>query len=299
MKILVTGATGFIGKHLLENFTRNSRGQIWCVSRTPAASLPSGVTPVIASLAEKGWARKLPTGIDLVVHLAQSTRYREFPAAVEDIFRVNVEATLELAEWARRAGARRFLLASTGNVYGHSATESSETDAIDPRTMYAASKASAEYLLRPYAEYFEVLAMRLFGVYGPGQKNTLFPRLISKLATGGEITVGQDVGVRLNPVFVDDCVEVIWRLGSVPLPTRHEIVNVGGREIIDLPCVIRVLEALTGQRAVVRVTDDAPVSLVGSVRKLLSLTGYEGFTPLKEGLCRTIRRTESIGEHTP
>lgn len=299
MKILVTGATGFIGKRLVENLVHNSRRQVWCVSRTSAANLPSGVVPVVASLAEKGWTRTLPAEIDIVVHLAQSTRYGDFPASVDDIFRVNVEATLELAEWARQIGARRFLLASTGNVYGHSVTESSETDPIDPRTMYATSKASAEYLLRPYAEYFEVLVMRLFGVYGPGQDNALFPRLISRLASGSEITVGQGIGVRLNPVFIDDCVELIGRLSTIVLPGRHEIVNLGGREIVDLPFVIRLLETLTGRRATVRDTDDTPISLVGSIRKLVALTGYDHFTPLEDGLGRTIRKTESINESAP
>ena len=296
MNILVTGASGFIGRRLVEHLSTEDR--VWCLSRTTAAH-PAGTVPVVASLAEAGWTKTLPSDVDLVVHLAQSSRYREFPAAADDLFRVNVQATFELADWARRSGVRRFLLASTGNVYGHSVDESREADPIDPRTMYAATKACAEHLLRPYAEHYEVVIMRLFGVYGPGQENMLIPRLIERVLPGDEITVARGIGVRLNPIFVDDCVELIRRLGAVALPSRYEIVNVGGREIVDLPAIIRALESITGRRAAVRATNDDPISLVGNVRKLVDLSGYEAFTPLVEGLRRTVGIMKSVNENAP
>ena len=59
----------------------------------------------------------LPSHIDGVLHLAQSHAYRDFPAGAVDMFRVNVASTASLLEYARRAGASRFYLASTGSVY--------------------------------------------------------------------------------------------------------------------------------------------------------------------------------------
>jgi len=81
-----------------------------------------------------------------------------------------------------------------------------------PGTMYAASKLAAEVVLKPFAAHMDILALRLFGVYGPGQTNAILPTVIGRFETGEAITLAGNAGVRFNPIFVDDCAILIHRL---------------------------------------------------------------------------------------
>ena len=120
MKILITGCAGFIGRRLAAQFAREH--EVYGATRQ-MAGLPAGVMPVIADLSVPsmlcGLAQGgvLPDAIDAVLHFAQSSRYREWPDGADDMFAVNVGATQRLLEYARRAGAQRFIMASTGSVY--------------------------------------------------------------------------------------------------------------------------------------------------------------------------------------
>lgn len=298
MRVIITGASGFVGRHLVADFAKASGVDVYCVIRRPGIAQSGAMREVIVDLSQKAWTNGLPDRADLVVHLAQSTRYREFPDAARDILKVNVDATVELAAWACRAGVRRFLFASTGNVYGHASSPRDESDPTDARTMYAASKLSAELLLRPYAEFFEVVVMRLFGVYGPGQTGMLLSRIIDKVLAGEEITLAGGIGVRLNPLFIDDCVSVLRQLCDVELSNRYEIFNVGGGEVVDLAQVARYLEELTGLKARTRVTDDPHASLIGRTNKLSRVARNARFVTLQDGLRRTIAKVSAKREAT-
>src|SRR2546426_11157922 len=91
---------------------------------------------------------RLPASVDVIIHLAQSRQFRRFPEQAADIFAVNTAATARLLDFARRAGARSFVYASSGGVYGGSETPLSESAALRPGNFYAASKTAAELLVQ-------------------------------------------------------------------------------------------------------------------------------------------------------
>ena len=121
MRVLVTGANGFVGRRLLE--THSGGHELVALARTRGPELP-GVEWIEHDLVEPLADARLPDRIDAVIHLAQSRRYREFPEGARDVFEVNTRSTFELLEYARRAGARSFVFASTGGVYGVAARAS-------------------------------------------------------------------------------------------------------------------------------------------------------------------------------
>ncbi len=84
-----------------------------------------------------------------------------------------------------------------------------EDDPPCPASLYGASKLSAELLLQHYGTLFETVLMRIFGVYGPGQKDMLIPSTIRRVLNDEEITLAGGAGVYLSPLFVTDCVEMI------------------------------------------------------------------------------------------
>jgi UDP-glucose 4-epimerase len=293
LKILLTGATGFIGRNLVSRLAAdNEATTITAVTRrTPAPG--AAICWIHADISDRGWTARLPdTSFDIVIHLAQSEHYREFPRRAPDIVQVNVQATVELAEWASRHGVGRFLFASTGSVYGSSDRVHREDDRCQPGTMYAASKLAAEILLMPFAADMDVLALRLFGVYGPGQTNALLPTVISRFDTGEEITLAGNTGVRFNPIFVDDCATLIQRLAMQRFE-GFQALNVCGSEVVSLRNVVAILEAAAGRKANVRVTDAAPVLLVGCTDKLHGWCDCRGTVSFSDGLLRTYQRSQS------
>ena len=127
MKILVTGGSGLIGRHLIERLA--PRHEVVSVGRTPPTGRPGRAR---AAGPDEAPGRASPSGLDAVVHLAQSERYREFPEGAEDVFGVNVQSTFGLLEHARRSGARSFVLASTGGLYGPATGRSARTRRSPP-----------------------------------------------------------------------------------------------------------------------------------------------------------------------
>ena len=179
MKILITGATGFIGSCLSKALV--DRHKVFALSRSiETESTENGLEAVNADLSHSGFAKKLPPDVDSVIHLAQSEKYRDFPDGVADMCQVNINATLELLEWARRTGVKHFVFASSANVYEETTSTLSEGSKALPNSFYGASKLSAEHLALQYKEFFQVDILRFFTVYGPFQTGMLIPNIIDR-----------------------------------------------------------------------------------------------------------------------
>ena len=175
LNIVLTGATGFIGSHLLPVIAATD--SVTAIARGRHVDVP-GVRWIDHDLRRPLAVADLPDRIDAVIHLAQSRRYRDFPAGAEDIFELNVRGTFELLEYARRAGAERFVFTSTGGVYGHGDESFSEDDEVNPINFYLASKYAAETIIAPFVGELHAIILRPFFVYGPGQG----PMLVSSFA---------------------------------------------------------------------------------------------------------------------
>ena len=191
MRVLVTGASGLVGSH--------ARAALGAEGHHVVAVGRGG--DVECDLAREVPAVESVGELDTVVHLAQSARYKEFPEGVEDVVAVNVAATAGLLDLARRAGARRFVLASTGGVYAPSAGPLHESDPVSAAGFYPVSKRAAELLARAYDDLLEVVVLRPFFVYGPGQRAGMLVRAMAERVRGGEEIVLQgERGMVFNPV---------------------------------------------------------------------------------------------------
>ncbi|MFN8490934.1 MAG: NAD(P)-dependent oxidoreductase [Caldilineaceae bacterium] len=272
-KCLVTGTTGLIGAHLLAAFP--SDWQVFAGSRSPNAAYPplTAISPTRLDLSSNWDATDLPAKLDAVIHLAQSEHFREFPEKALDIFQVNTLSTLRLLDYARQAGARTFVLASSGGVYGHHEQEFVEDEPVAANAdlgFYLGTKLCSEILAENYTSFMNVIVLRFFFVYGVGQKRTmLIPRLVQSVLDGRPLTLqGQD-GIRINPTHVSDAVTAILR--TLDLQGSHKI-NVGGPEVLSLRRIAEIIGAVVGKEPIFDVhTDGEPRHLVGDIRKMSHL----------------------------
>jgi UDP-glucose 4-epimerase len=286
VKVLVTGGSGLIGSRLLSRLA--SRHEVIAlVRREPEPSTQPGVRFVRGDLAGSALPQQLPDRIDGVVHLAQSKRYRDFPEGAEDVFLINVQSTFRLLDYARRAGASSFVLASTGGLYGNSREPIPETAPLLPSSPYLRSKRMAELLLEDYAEWFSTVAVRPFFVYGPGSGQMLVSRLAQRILDEQEIVVDGEPGQRINPIFVDDAAAAFEAALDL---TGEEVVNVAGEEIVSVGDLARRLGDALGRDAIVRHQGSGPEGdLVADTQRMRTVLGIEPATPLSIGLAEVAR----------
>lgn len=279
MRVLVTGGSGFVGRHLVPELARAH--DVVCVLR--AHSDRSGLEPsqvIEADLTDPGIARRLPERIDAVVHLAQA--YVAFPERANDLFLVNAASTHWLAEYARSAGATRFVFASSGTVYRPSHEALDEAAPTSPPSYHPATKLISEQILHHYAPFFSVAVLRLFAPYGPGQVDRLMPRMIDSVRAGEPIFLSRGGEPRINPIYVTDLTRVIQRVVEGVDPYT---INVAGPEAASIRQLAEIVARHVGRAPVFVDRDSAQAgSFVADTTLMQRLLRIEGMVALDEGL---------------
>ena len=272
VKLLVTGAGGLIGRHLIEAL--RTHHEIHALHRSGSLGEGSAARWIATDLMDRNFVDALPRGVDCVVHLAQSRHFREFPEGARDVFGVNLESTAALLDWCVRTSVRRFVLASSGGIYGHGRdpfTEEHPVGSAGRLGYYLASKHSAELLSESYTDHMTVTILRFFFVYGPGQRPDMFiPRLVGSIAEGRPITLGGEDGLYTNPVHVTDAVSAVCC--ALDLEQSHRI-NIGGPEVLSLRHIAEAIGAKLGRTPLYSVDPAAEprdlIADIGKMRRLL------------------------------
>jgi UDP-glucose 4-epimerase len=288
--ILITGANGFLGRHLVPALA--SRHRVFSVVRTAVDSNNLADNQIFADLSDPNFIEKLPDEIDCVIHLAQSLKYREFPQGVEDMNSINIDATSALLEWSRKTGVKHFIFTSTANVYGASTSKLSESQVACPNSYYGASKLAAELLINQYQQFFKIDVLRCFTIYGPGQKGMLISNIIDRVLSGQPITLAKGFGIHLSLVYVEDVVEILQKLIAIPTKFKNRTMNVCGDELTHLCEIVKIIEKLTGKTANIQITQDKAAHFTGNNACLKEyLEGYR-FIDIQSGLERVIHKME-------
>jgi UDP-glucose 4-epimerase len=249
VKVLVTGAFGYLGLALLHRL--HDRFELTAFGHAPRARapIPAGVRVIHGELEDVDVA-----GFDAVVHLAGGGGPRKVESDPVAAVRTNVRCTSGLAEKARAAGVRRLLFASTIQVYGTfrvSGRPYRESDAAVPDDLYGVLKEAAEHVWTALAGG---TALRMANLYGAGcgvdlGVNGAVERFARAAATGGELTLYGDGSQRIDYVHVDDVVEAIRLALMAERPPP--VVNVGGGNPISISMLAETCVAIgeeLGQR---------------------------------------------------
>jgi UDP-glucose 4-epimerase len=299
--VLVTGASGFVGRHVAPALAREG----WSVRR--AVRNPKGMDDevLIESIGpDTDWTAALE-GVDAVVHLAARVHHKHEEHAVQLYRNLNITGTLQLARSAATAGVRQFIFVSTVLVHGRSnegRAPFSEDDVLTPRSLYGMSKAAAEAGLRTLARDSDmnISVVRPPLVYGAGAKGN-FALLTRAVNLGLPLPFA---AIRNHRAFlaVQNLSSFIRRRLAHPDPTSNfEIFLVADREQVSTPEFIERLAKASGKSPrlfgmspkllssllVVLGRQDTHDSLIGSleldVSKALA-TGWQPEVSLDEGL---------------
>ncbi len=315
MRVVVTGAVGFIGYHVTRALA--ARGdEVLVVDDFSDAPYPRaekrrneadlrrevpGLRVLEACVTDRAALAPLFEGAGAVVHLAGLAGVRpsfEDPARYA---RVNVEGTAVVHELATAAGAERLVFASSSSVYGNSTPLPAREDApaVVPESPYGASKRAAELVASAMCRRTPDLrcaALRFFTVYGPRQRPEMAITLFTRAILAGQaLRVFGDGSMRRDFTHVDDIVRgVLAALDGAPRGFRAY--NLGSGAPIALEELTRAIADAAG--APLRV-EHAPVPLgdvdatFADVERARQELGWEPRIPLREGLRTVVDWVES------
>ena len=249
-KVFVTGATGFIGRHLVHWL--NAEGySVGALVRPASASQKTGRIDGVSyfqgdirnyeEIKTAFSAFEPDTVIHLVTYYAVMHRADEIGVMTD----TNVKGTINLLEAAKESGAvQLFINTSSTQVYEQKRQRLKEEDVIKPQSLYAVTKLYAEEACSYYADTFHLpcVTLRLFPPYGPGDhERRLIPYVIGSILknTPPNLTTGKQ---EWDFVYIDDIVRAYLAvLKSFPFKDNHSIFNIGTGEAISIRSVIEKL----------------------------------------------------------
>ncbi|MGK7910641.1 MAG: NAD-dependent epimerase [Synechococcus sp.] len=318
MKVLVTGAAGFIGYHLSQRLLADGHTVLGLDNLNDYydVSLKQARLDLLAQqaqfeflkqdLSDRQGMESLFAGqpFDVVVNLAAQAGVRyslENPAAYIDS---NLVGFSNILEGCRQGSVGHLVYASSSSVYGgNRKIPFSTTDSVDrPVSLYAASKKANELMAHSYSHLYgiPVTGLRFFTVYGPmGRPDMAYFKFVKAIEEDKPIDVYNYGKMRRDFTYIDDIVEGIVRVmqkrpepapvqeGGLPSKARYKVYNIGNNTSVELSEFIEEIEAALGKTAEKNMMPVQPGDVLetyANVDDLMADVGFRPATTLKEGI---------------
>jgi UDP-glucuronate 4-epimerase len=304
LKILVTGAAGFIGSHVAEALLKRG-DEVTGLDNFNDYYDPARKRANLASFRDHPHLSFYEADIrdadrmqqivaehrpDVIAHLAAMGGVRYSIGRAPLYADVNLRGTVNMLEAARSTGVPHFVFASTSSVYGK--TERipfEESDPCnEPLAPYPATKKAAEVMGYTYSNLHRLsfTALRFFSVYGPRGRPDMMPFMVThRIVTGQEIQLFDAGKLRRDWTYVDDIVAGV--VAALDHPLGYEIVNLGRGEPVLMADFVDIIQGLVGKPAVLS-TPPAPPSEpeinFADISKARRLLAYEPKTAIHDGL---------------
>ena len=306
-QVLVTGAGGFIGSHLVERlveagaqvraFVRyNSLGSTGLLRELPGP-LVDDIDIVHGDLRNAEAVSEAVQDMDCVFHLGASISIPYSYISPRDVVEDNILGTLNVLSAVREGQRARCILTSTSEVYGTAQyVPIDEGHPLQGQSPYAASKIGADKLAESFYRSYStpVVTVRPFNTYGPRQSTrAVIPATIGQILAAGEIKIGNCHTSR-DFVFVDDTVEGFMRLAQCD-GAVGQVVNVGTGKETKIEALIELIVQRMGREMAVEQVQERMRPAASEVDRLLAdngklhkLLGWKPEVGIEEGVTKTI-----------
>ncbi|MGH9545870.1 MAG: NAD-dependent epimerase/dehydratase family protein [Terriglobales bacterium] len=299
-RILITGASGFIGSHLCQRLLQE-QDEVHAIYRTQTPPENSGARWWRADLSDESAVRALFRDIrpDVIFHLASHVKGAPNLEHVLPTFRSNLQSTVNLLTLAAERGCRRMVI--TGSL----AEPEPENGELFPSAPYAAAKwASSGYARMFHALYqLPVVIARVFMVYGPAQQDLtkLIPYVILSILRG-EMPKISSGGRPVDWIYVSDVIDGFMALAEKP-GIDGGTFELGSGSMISIRDIVQQLAAVVDPKAKVEfgALADRPLepTRLAKVEETFARLGWKPKVSLREGLERTVDWYKRERERSP
>jgi UDP-glucose 4-epimerase len=296
MRCIVTGASGFIGSHLVDALLADGHEVLGIddLSTGRLKNLDAACSRAGFRFLEKNICTVSKTdlpfaGCDWFFHLAGRADLVPSIVNPEDYFQVNVEGTFRALQLARELGVKRFLYAASSTCYGiPDVYPTPETAPCKPEHPYALTKLMGEEMVMHWHRVYQLptLSLRLFNVYGPRSRTTgaygaVFGVFLRQKLAGVPFTVVGDGSQTRDFTFVSDVASAF--LAAAKSNAQGEIFNIGSGHSY---AVNRLVELLGGDKEFIPRRPGEPDCTFADTQKITSRIGWTPAIPLEEGVAR-------------
>lgn len=306
-QVLVTGADGFIGSHLVETLCREGY-RVRALSYYNSfnnwgwleeAREHSDFEVVSGDVRDPYFCRQIVEGVDLIFHLAALIAIPYSYAAPASYIDTNVKGTLNICQAARDRGNIRIVHTSTSEVYGTAQyVPIDEKHPKQPQSPYSASKIAADALALSFFHAFglPVTVARPFNTYGPRQSaRAVIPTIITQIANGARTIQLGDVSPTRDFNFVRDTCRGFVALAGCDAAIGREV-NIASNQEISIADTLELIKDIMGVKVRLvaaeqrlRPKGSEVLRLWGDNSLIRHLTGYTPAYTLEEGLKETCR----------
>ncbi len=304
-KVLVTGAGGFIGSHLVESLVERGADLRAMVHYNSVGSwgwldesqYKNDIRVVAGDITDQGSVWQAVEGTECVFHLAALIAIPYSYVAPASYVQTNVGGTLNVLEAARRLGIERVVHTSTSEVYGTALqVPISEAHPLQGQSPYSASKIGADKLAESYYRSFDVpvVTVRPFNTFGPRQSaRAVIPTIITQCLCGDTVRLGSLTPTR-DMNYVKDTVDGFLRAAEAGSAVGRTI-NLGSGQDISIGDLAALIAELMGKEVAIDSEQDRLRPPRSEVERLLSdnslareLIGWQPEIGLRQGLQETI-----------
>ena len=253
--ILVIGAGGFVGQHLIKLLA--SRGEnVIAISRTPTDLDADGVETIVGEMTEPEQYAPLLNRCRIVIYLAScSTPGSSAGRPVDEVQGNLLPLATLLQEMQLKPQVEMLYLSSGGSLYATTSDgPATEASHIQPRSYHGAAKVAAEWLITAWCQQYggRATLLRPSNIYGPGQiERTGFgivPTCFGKLVRGEILPVWGDGSTVRDYLYIDDFINLCMAVLSSPMPAGPQILNASSGTGISLNELFRTIEMVTGKQ---------------------------------------------------
>ena len=305
-KILVTGADGFIGSHLVEMLVSkghkvkalsqyNSLNNFGCLENI---NCKKKIEIFTGDIRDSNYCEYISKDIDIIFHLAALIGIPYSYMAIENYIETNIKGTVNICYAAKKNNVSRLIHTSTSEVYGTAQyVPIDEKHPLQPQSPYSATKIAADAMVMSFYNSFNlpITIARPFNTYGPRQSaRAVIPTIITQIASGKKKIKLGDLSPTRDFNYVEDCCRGFIML-SESKKTIGEIINIGSNTEISIGEIFDLIKELMSSDATLsndkqrkRPKNSEVFRLCCDNKKIKELVSYKPKINIRNGLKKTI-----------